>query len=378
MDAAWEEQRSAALKGGKKVLSDEEAEKVLNHNGSGLRWDSPYVALHDTVPQEELVGNFKRPPTWKKLIADAPAMPEIVVLRDHRGRPLEVVDRRQAVAAVKLAAKERGESPAIKTGRGSDLGNEAQKAERARHRDRQKFAKASAFECMDALRDAIQEKGEVAGFWDHMLNLAFDFAGSDGLWLVGKWLDVAPEEKEWGVRSFEEPLRKSFKGATGNDLISMVVILLLSRHMKWTAMPGEHSPVSKHEGTTDDFEAFAKIYGLDLAACRARVKSALSEKPAKNKKSVEDAAEEFRKQADEGVKSERHAATAAALNVGGADQIRNKVIGLLEAAGPDGLKVKQLVDDTGFQAGVLSVWLMTSAKKGLVVKLAPGRYALPQ
>jgi hypothetical protein len=52
---------------------------------------------------------------------------------------------------------------------------------------------------------------------------------------------------------------------------------------------------------------------------------------------------------------------------------------LLEAAGPEGLKVKELADGTGLRSAVVSVWLMTTASKtGLVVKLSPGRYALPQ
>jgi len=385
-DASWEEERMAALKAGKKVLSEEEGSKILDPHGSGLRWDAPYVVLNEQVPSQELRGNFKKPPTWKKLIADSPAAPEIIVVRDRRGRPLELVDRRQAVAAVKLAAAARGEEPAIKTGRGSDLDDAAAAANKSRLRERQKFCRQVAFESMHALRAAIHKQGLVAGFWTNMLDLGFDFAAADGLWLMCKCLDVEPAiEKNYGGKDFESALRKSFKGAVDNDLVSIVVLLMLSRAMKWAASPAEHTGVSNHEGVSSEFEAFAKIYGIDLEEIRSRVKSDLAENGKKPKLSIESAAAEFKKQADAGVKSARKSAeiklrvapaqVAAKQKKGKSlSGVSKKIMDILTPAGPEGMPLKDISEKVNMLPVKVSVWFSTTGRN-LTKKLSPGVYA---
>ena len=55
--------------------------------------------------------------------------------------------------------------------------------------------------------------------------------------------------------------------------------------------------------------------------------------------------------------------------------LKEKILALLEAAGSDGLKVKEIADKLGAKPGNISVWFSTTGKK-LVTKVEPSRYAV--
>ena len=54
--------------------------------------------------------------------------------------------------------------------------------------------------------------------------------------------------------------------------------------------------------------------------------------------------------------------------------LKEKILALLDAAGSEGLKVKEIADKLGAKPGNISVWFSTTGKK-LVTKVEPGRYA---
>ncbi len=302
MDASWEESRMAALKAGKKVLSQEEADKILNPHSGGLRWDTNFVVLSEQVPAHELRADVKKAPTWKKLLSGSPCPPEVCVVRDHRGKPLEIVDRRQAMAALKLAASQNGTEMPFRWGDSSSRSDDAEKEKRAALKERSRLALETACRSMDAVRDQVTARGVIPALWPALMEVALKFAGHDGKWLLCKWLGVVPDKDEHGNRDYSEALRAAFSLVDGNALISMFVLTLLSPGMKFAASPAEYTAPGA-DGTTEELLEIAEIYGVDL---RGLAKAAKSEAKAKKKtKSLEEAAEEFKQAADEGVRAER-------------------------------------------------------------------------
>jgi len=55
--------------------------------------------------------------------------------------------------------------------------------------------------------------------------------------------------------------------------------------------------------------------------------------------------------------------------------LKEQVLAVLEAAGAQGLKVKEVAEKLGAKTGNISVWFSTTGKK-LTTKLEPGRYAV--
>ena len=283
MDASWEDERMAALKDGKRVYSEAESEKVINPHGPGLKWDTSLVLLSDKVPSSELSPEIVKAPTWKKLISSVEVKPEIIVVRDYRGASMEVVDLRQAIAAIRLDAKTRGIPCPFKGGKISGNNRDSAAAnERAKERERSKLHLATVTAAMTELHAAITGLGMKEGYWNDLLELAIGHAGADGLWLHSKWLGVTAEKSS--VHSgldFESSLRKLWEGQEEKDLIATIPILLISNRLKWMTSCG-YSTLEFPE----DFKRFAELYDVDLDALKKRVKSEVAAeiKEAKKKK----------------------------------------------------------------------------------------------
>ena len=62
------------------------------------------------------------------------------------------------------------------------------------------------------------------------------------------------------------------------------------------------------------------------------------------------------------------------VNTGRAGGLKDRILALLEAAGPQGLRVKDLSDKLGVKATNISVWFSTTGKK-ITTKIEPGRFA---
>jgi|694.fasta_scaffold05301_26 ParB/RepB/Spo0J family partition protein len=226
VDANWENIRAEALKAGKKVLSDGEAEKELNPWG-GLVWSSNYVLLKDDVPAKDLADHSGKPPTWKKLLGSVEVKPEIVVIRD-KGKALEVVDRRQAVAAIRLQAKKSGEvSPLRSRGDGDETPaqREAEKSDRAMEKLEQVIRHEMAHEAFNEIvMQFHQGRVDDSVLWPRLLDAALAQQGITSLSLVSKWLGL-PDDSE-------ETLRSELMKYPVGDAVSLApyVLILLMAH----------------------------------------------------------------------------------------------------------------------------------------------------
>lgn len=270
LEASWEELRAAALKAGKKVLSESEAEKVLNPWG-GLVWNSHYVELKDPVPAHELAESAGKPPSWKKLLASVEVKPEVVVLRDQ-GKSLEVVDKRQAVAAIKLQAKKNGSVCPLRM-RGDDEKTMAQKetADAAKSVGKldQVIRHEMALEAFSALSANLSKDGaEASVLWPLILDLALDGCSGPGLELAAKWLGCDHDGYD-----VEEELREElmkYPVGSAESLIPAVLVLLVATEVKMDCL---HA-LTPFGG---QFTKIAESFKVDLKAIEERVLEAHKE-----------------------------------------------------------------------------------------------------
>ncbi len=70
----------------------------------------------------------------------------------------------------------------------------------------------------------------------------------------------------------------------------------------------------------------------------------------------------------------RKPAKAASARKGKSGGVKDRILALLDAAGSQGLKVKEIAEKLGSPSGNISVWFSTTGKK-LTQKIEPGRYA---
>ena len=288
LEASWQNARSAALKEGKRVLSEEESEKVVDAYDDTVRWDSPYVLLGEKIPTQELAGEFKKPPTWKKLLSDVEVQPEIVVVRAASGKPLEVVDRRQAVAAIKHDAVKNGRSCPLKGGRAV---SEEVSAEREKERDTQKIHVLAQHQAMNHLVAKIHDpstSNSDSVLWPRLLDLALHHAGGEGLSLVSKWLgiEISKSEEESDLAAMIRKELMDYPVGEAHTLAPYVLILLMAPGLRWASKGTSNDPFTEH------FRATAESYGLDLAAiAKEAKKSYQTQKKLKKSKPEELSAE---------------------------------------------------------------------------------------
>jgi ParB/RepB/Spo0J family partition protein len=267
-DAAWENLRAEALAAGKKVLSENEAEKVLNPWG-GIAWNSPYVPLKDEVLPSDLADSSGKPPTWKKLLSSVDVKPEIVVIRDH-GKAIEVVDRRQAVAAIRLQAKKSGGVCPLRS-RGEEE-SPAQKDAAHAERSAGKVERIMRYEMVHGAFDEIVLKFHKEGvdssvLWPRLLDLALENAGFSGIELVSKWLCV--NESDACIR---EALMQYPVGDAAS-LAPYVLIVLIAAHID-----GEcEYPSTGESPFIDSFRKLLDSLSIDSLGIAERVKAAHAE-----------------------------------------------------------------------------------------------------
>ena len=263
VEAAWEEQRMEALKAGKRVLSEKESEKVVDKYCSGVRWDSNFVALSDSIPHSELsneVNASGKPPTWKKALKGVAVPPEICVVRDRNGKALDVVDRRQAIAAIKLEAKTKGSSCVLKSGGASDSSDQA--SDRAAEREKTKLAQETVFAAMTALDAQLSENRRTRDWERPLLNSVIDVTTSDAHWFFCQWLSI---DTDSDFKS--DAIKKALEKVTGPDLIPKICLLLLAGSLRWAA-----SNTHSTDPFTGNFREFAEAFSIDLDVISDSVK----------------------------------------------------------------------------------------------------------
>lgn len=296
-DVFYDRLRKVAAKEGKRILTDDEASAIFE-DGDRLWFDSPWEKLSDKPDAHEVRDGVKVP-TWRKLLEACESKPEIVLAPDDKGRLIELVDRKLAIEAVNLAAKQKGEksifdrstSRPTSTGTASTAANgtsgdagsggaaataqeegeepEWKKQDR-KNKEVARFRFAVTLAAMTDLVEKIAVAGVDHAFWDALIFISLKHAGHEGQWLIVKRLQM--EKSEDTTNQLLEYGRK-----LGSDAAkaAFVVELLLSQEVK-IYNSGSMGGIR----FVDRFKTFAKLYDVDIGETEKRVKGADKEKKA--------------------------------------------------------------------------------------------------
>lgn len=297
-DAHFANLQKDAVAQGKKILTDAEGAQVFDQveRDGSLYFDSPYVKLSDQPDRNDVRSDFAgKPPSWKKLIGDVDAKPQIYVARDPRGRIVELVERTLAIEAVNLAAKEKSQrsifdkspppgsasgnsrrSTSPSSSAASSSGGSEEPAWKEQDRKNREIAKENfqvTLASVSAVIAAIDDKGLQKGFWDALIKASITHAGHDGCWLICKrhGLDSKVGKRVEGFASEGVEGAALEYGLTLPDeamKIGYVVELLVSQRVKFSQQLGGLKRVGS-------FNAFATLYGVDLAKVEKDVRAGL-------------------------------------------------------------------------------------------------------
>lgn len=294
LEASWQESRAEALKAGKRVLSEKEAESELNPYVGGLVWNSKYVALGDKVPAGELADPSGKPPTWKKLLAKVSVKPEVCVLRDKSHRPLEVVLKREAVAAIKLEAEKSGEASPLR-GRGQNHPEEKQSKEmkdqaRAAEKLETKIAVETLHAGIRALVDLFssEQAPEDSVLWPRLLEAVMTYAPTD---LIADYLGVSEALKADQDAAIREKLMGYPVGQARAALAPYVLLIPTLDHGCDYQLRQGNVP--------EDIKELLGRFGIDLEALGKTVAEAHAEEAKELKKAAKAARKQQAAQEEE-------------------------------------------------------------------------------
>jgi ParB/RepB/Spo0J family partition protein len=289
-DAHFVRLRESAVASGKKVLKSEEAAKLFEDDDT-LWFDSPWVLMSERPDIQEVNAQHAgKIPTWAKLLEVLESKPETVLAPTPSGKLAELVDRHLAIEAVNLAAKQKGEksifdktssSTSASSGSASSAGTVTVSDAEKKKREEAKIVFQVTLASFSALIAAIDDKGTVRGFWDELIRASITHAGHDGCWLICKVHGLDPKAKnktndlegvegaalEYGLTLPDEKLKLGY-----------LVELLLSQRVKFA-----NAAYTQGLKAVESFQAFVKLYKVDLDAVEKRIRAEANEDGKKGK-----------------------------------------------------------------------------------------------
>lgn len=260
---AGAERKLAAVKAaGLKVLPEKEAEKILNADGS-LAYSAPYLDLDREADWEfqEVVKAGGGPPvrtekTWREILAGA-GVPEPKVALDERGRTHELVDKKQALAALSQAGRMPEQARSSTAARTAGLARE--KAER----EKQAIKVETATRAIAQIAEETI-KGPATALW--LAECAIRQASMEAHVGIVKrrGIPVSASANAYGRQKNEDALLKYARGLKGQAALESLVLELLA----WESAAANHMI-----GYGTNLTAAAKVFRFDLAKIRKTVEA---------------------------------------------------------------------------------------------------------
>lgn len=233
LSALFKRQAVVAEKEGKRLLTEEENEKVfppLFVDGM-MAPTSPYVEMSKRPAEHLLKREVANAPAWRQLVEEAERKTggkvARLLARDQGHVLREIVDVKAAMALIEKS----GEPIFRDTGDRSTANAAAaeerlgKKAERAEAKQRE----AAAIESLSALHAALQKGWAKAAVLDVLFDLSLAHAGPDGVGLVAKWQKL-PDGG--GAFAMIDAVNKWANTLTMQERHDMIPLLLLSADMK--------------------------------------------------------------------------------------------------------------------------------------------------
>jgi len=258
---------------GCRVLSDKEAEKAVNDNGS-LTYQSPYVKLDekpDATDRAHAVEE-KKCPTWEKIV-DGMAKPEVVIAVDRRGHVHRLVERKVALAAARKNGTEKYLSLTSGRGRssqGADF-DEQKKKDAAKAKLRGAQGKAVLEAMVNGFQRVCVNLHEVLDerFWRAMLPISVRHAGHAGCTLVSKHLSIeVPKNK-----SVSAAVEAYGETQTGVILAGFNFELLLAQDFSYA-----DSPYNSGDVFPENTKALIKLFRIEPGTIKKQIEREAAEK----------------------------------------------------------------------------------------------------
>jgi ParB/RepB/Spo0J family partition protein len=263
---AFEIKRSEATKDGLTVLGAAQAKKVFGGHNHSVAYDSEWVLAKEKPSWSDLNDDAARSRTWDSLAKETGAG-RAIVQHPVTGKIVEVVAKKDVVERVKSARKKES----------SDVDPRAKEA-RAKELEKEKLEKLTTAEAVRDLMGVVQKRGVIEGTLEMVFNMALAESGADGMYFLGKWLEISlPKGKSGGGgRMYEDKIKEHVlaTAVTMNDWLAWILVAMLAKGIKW------------HGLRDSDLRAGLKLYGIKVDEIERRAK-ALRKVSAGGKKKVE-------------------------------------------------------------------------------------------
>lgn len=280
-DAQWQITSMKHVKDGGRVLSDAAAKAEFRGHNESLRYDSAYQTFEQTPDSRFFPGKQTWDmPKWRKLLKAS--KPVITLARAPESRKIvELITGKEAAELVRAIWKE--EAP---KGQSAAEQREAEKIKQQRANELlgQKVDRQMWRLAFDAILAKVSARGLGVTEWELLFQIVLDNAGTDGMTVMGQWLDIKlPKGGHHGGRDYEDEILKhiKLKATTPQHWMAWTVLASISHSVKWAG------------AGSDDMELVMDALSIDAKKLKAeateKVKAAKPakvdkpEKPAKKK-----------------------------------------------------------------------------------------------
>jgi len=278
LDQMWKRRKVEATEQGLPTIEGKEAKEIFSGYEGRLPYNSKYAQMDDKPEWGDF--NEHDLPKWRSLLkSHGVTVTPTLVRHPETGKAVELIVRKDAVEAVKSAAKALvvGEKGEVKKGP-----SEKEKAAKKAERDRQRLAVLEGQEAVSAIMEAVAAKGwGDAEVRRCVFGMALDAGGADGASWMGKFLEVEAAKGACG-RDYCDAVWEHVEAVAGEDAekwLGFAVAAQLARSAKWGG------------AGASDVQESANRLGVDLAAVRARAKERLkAESGSKGKKAKRETA----------------------------------------------------------------------------------------
>lgn len=257
LDAVWKDKKLAAERAGKKTLDGPAAERAFGGHNGDLAHDSGLTDLKHAQRVAADHGVKLEDIEVQRIVARHPDTLEV-----H-----ELVDWKKAYPAIltaeEAAQKQRKAQPKTDHELQQEADDKQRKAEESR---REKLDKLCLHESLTEIVNRITAKGMDLEFLDLAFQLALGMSGADGMYAVGKWLEIKlPKGTANSGRDYEDEILKILreKCQTSNAWLAHIVIALIARGVKWNGVRCE------------DFELVLTRCGFKVKEIERRAKALL-------------------------------------------------------------------------------------------------------
>jgi len=257
LDAVWADKKLAAERAGKKTLDGKAAAAAFSGHNGHLAHDSGLTDLQ----------HAQRVAADHDVKLDDLKLPIIVARHPETMAVVELVDWHKGYAAILEAEEEAAKKLKSQPKSKSELQREAdEKQRKAEETKREKLDKLCLHESLTEIVNRITAKGMDLEFLDLAFQLALGMSGADGMYAVGKWLEIKlPKGTANSGRDYEDEILKILreKCQTSNAWLAHIVIALIARGVKWNGVRCE------------DFELVLNRCGFKLHEIERRAKALL-------------------------------------------------------------------------------------------------------